>query len=602
MTALFPRTTQGLIAFYNYVLQGRGVQFPKHLVAVAHALIDKRIHNLLIICGPGSGKALHPDTRVLTPEGWRKIEDLKVGDAVMHPSGSVSRVRFTVRNSPDILYKMTFADGRSIRANRDHLWSVYNKKFLHFGETLKWRLRTTEELAQYIPRPKARMWYIPLSSAIGGQQQDLPIEPYILGLALGDGRITANGYVVLTTADEEIVQNVRNLGFDIRKINSRYGYGIRKIGKLMCALGLRDSHSWDKFVPEIYLNASVDQRRSLLQGLMDTDGTVSHDLGTVSYCTTSIKLAEHVTYLVRSLGGMAYTAGKIPYAVKDGVRTQGKKAYIISIRHPEASSLFRLTRKKILARPTQYSDDLKLQILRVEPELELNESVCIGVDNPDGLFVAEDYIVTHNSVLLSQIYPLFEIGHDPTTTVLGLSAGEALMQGFLGAVQQYICSSDWAAAFPGIGPDYDRGWSSERGIFVTGHGAGDPDSTYFVAGITSKAFTGKHARIVLGDDLHDRENSMSAEACLRVRETYYRQVPGRGDPRGARFIFAGRRWHEDDLYGHLKDPDGSGRTDYVVMELPAVRKSEDLYWAVTLPDKMVCCFNDGTVPSVKVED
>ena len=206
------------------------------------------------------------------------------------------------------------------------------------------------------------------------------------------------------------------------------------------------------------------------------------------------------------------------------------------------------------------------------------------------------------SVLLSQIYPLFEIGHDPTITVLGLSAGEALMQGFLGAVQQYICSPDWAAAFPGIGPDYDRGWSSERGIFVTGHGAGDPDSTYFVAGITSKAFTGKHARIVLGDDLHDRENSMSAEACLRVRETYYRQVPGRGDPRGARFIFAGRRWHEDDLYGHLKDPDGSGRTDYVVMELPAVRKGEDLYWAVTLPDKMVCCFNDGTVPSVKVED
>lgn len=207
------------------------------------------------------------------------------------------------------------------------------------------------------------------------------------------------------------------------------------------------------------------------------------------------------------------------------------------------------------------------------------------------------------SLVLSQIYPSFEIGHDPTTTVLGLSAGEALMQGFLGAVQECITTPEWAAAFPGVGPDYNRGWSSERGIFVQGHGPGDPDANYFVAGITSKSYTGKHARIILGDDLHDRENSMSAEACLRVRETYYRQIPGRADPRGARFIFAGRRWHEDDLYGHLKDPDGNGkRCDFVVMELPAVRKVETLYWDVTVPDGMECCFTDGIVPSVRLDD
>lgn len=201
---------------------------------------------------------------------------------------------------------------------------------------------------------------------------------------------------------------------------------------------------------------------------------------------------------------------------------------------------------------------------------------------------------------ISITFPAFVLGQDPSTTILGISAGENLMQGFVTAVGDWI-EHDlmWKTLFPSVTPDKDKGWSTERGLYVKGHPPGDPDASYFAAGLTSKALTGKHARLIIGDDLHDKENSASVEACLRVREIFYKQIMGRADPRGARFIFAGRRWHQEDLYGHLKSTG-----EWVVMELPSFRdgkndSGKDLYWDITIPDGLLCCFNDPNEPALK---
>ena len=149
-------------------------------------------------------------------------------------------------------------------------------------------------------------------------------------------------------------------------------------------------------------------------------------------------------------------------------------------------------------------------------------------------------------------------------------------------------SPEWKAFFPHVRPDKAKGWSTERGMFVTGHPPGDPDASYLACGLTSKRLTGVHARLIIGDDIHDEENSGSADACARVQQIYYRQIIGRADPRGARFIFAGRRWHEEDIYGHLQKTG-----EWVVMNLPALReKSQNLYWDVTIPDGLECCFTE----------
>jgi hypothetical protein len=194
------------------------------------------------------------------------------------------------------------------------------------------------------------------------------------------------------------------------------------------------------------------------------------------------------------------------------------------------------------------------------------------------------------SVLLSTAFPAFMLGQDPSLTICGISAGESLMQGFMSAVMEWVEHSiAWRYMFPEVVPDKGRGWSTERGMFVKGHSPGDPDASYIATGLTSKRLTGVHARLVIGDDLHDKENSATAAACQSVIDTYYSQIIGRADPRGARFVFAGRRWHEEDIYGHLKKTG-----EWVVMELPAVREKslDKLYWDITVPDGLECCFTE----------
>ncbi|MDE2232562.1 MAG: hypothetical protein KGJ90_00320 [Patescibacteria group bacterium] len=196
------------------------------------------------------------------------------------------------------------------------------------------------------------------------------------------------------------------------------------------------------------------------------------------------------------------------------------------------------------------------------------------------------------SSLLSIAYPAFCLGHDPTMTILNISAGEGLVQGFMKTVMDWVeWSPVWKHYFPNIRPDKNAGWSSERGMFITGRNYGDPDASYFVAGLSSSVLTGKHGRLILMDDIHNRENSTTVTQCDSVRKTYYDTIIGRANPKGARFIAAGRRWSTDDIYGHWKE---SG--DWVVMELPSFRrKTTELYWDITIPKNLECCFNDGSL-------
>lgn len=183
------------------------------------------------------------------------------------------------------------------------------------------------------------------------------------------------------------------------------------------------------------------------------------------------------------------------------------------------------------------------------------------------------------SMLLSTLYPAFTIGHDPTTTILGISAGEALMQGFQRSVMDWVQDSPrYHAAFPGVLPDKNAGWSSERGMFVTGRSSGNPDANYAAFGLSSSKLTGVHARRIIIDDIHNQDTAKTSEQCLKVREIYYNTIVGRADPQGCRFVAAGRRWHQDDVYGHFAD---SG--EWIHMNLPAQREGRRLYWDISVP-------------------
>lgn len=200
------------------------------------------------------------------------------------------------------------------------------------------------------------------------------------------------------------------------------------------------------------------------------------------------------------------------------------------------------------------------------------------------------------STLLSIVYPTYVLGLDPSQTILGISAGEFLITGFMRAAMEIIeFSAPYKAIFPDTRPDKGAGWSTERGMFVTNRKPGISDASYWGAGVSSKALVGKHAKTILMDDLHDSENSRSVTGRETLLEIYRNTIIGRADPSvsktgsdSVRFIIAGRRWHQDDIYGVLER-----EGNYVVMTLPAERPDSNfLYWDCVIPDGMVCCFNE----------
>ena len=592
-----PTTSLTIPAFYNSIMAPKNISFPKHLNPVATALADERIAKLMLIVSPGSGKALKPDTKIPTPNGFKALKNLKVGDSVISPNGNSTKILGIRHNSSSDLYKFTFKDGRELTANKDHLWKCYTKKFnkteLLDTSAPDWRIRSTEELVHYFANPKNNKWYVPLAEPVEYAQKVYDIAPYTLGVLIGDGSIT--GHPGFTSFDQEIVDRVSNEwgaeNIVLSKSDpAKHYYGVKGIKQALIALNLHGKLSYEKHIPEEYKYGSIEQRISLIQGLMDTDGTVNNKLGTPSFCTTSRTLAEDVREILWSLGCIVHIGQKKGRYTREGKYVNTRIAYNLSIRSKNPEMLFHLSRKKFLARKTQYTEGLALEIKSIIPDIR-SESICIMVENSDGLFLAGDYVTTHNSMFLSVVYPLYVLGMKPDHTIINVSASEGLPQGFMQAVMEVIDKSPhYKRLFPKTRPDKKAGWSMERGIYTTARPPGDPDSSYRAAGLTSKQLVGKHAKLMILDDIHDQENSSSMGACQKVIDSYYNNLLGRADPQESRFVLAGRRWSQWDIYGHLME---SG--DWVALKLPAERGPGQtaLYYDVYVPPGMECCFTEG---------
>jgi hypothetical protein len=197
------------------------------------------------------------------------------------------------------------------------------------------------------------------------------------------------------------------------------------------------------------------------------------------------------------------------------------------------------------------------------------------------------------SNLLCSVYPAWELGHDPSLTVLSISAGEALPQGFMSATMQIIQhDKTFCELFPTVRPDPDLGWSIQRGLYVTGHAPSDPDASYKSVGVASKALTGLHAQLHIYDDMHDRENAYTPESRATLKQTYYNTIMGRADPRGVRAVGAGRWWANDDLY-----QEWMANGDWVVLLLPASRPGNARLWYdVMVPKGLQCVYTETLEP------
>lgn len=352
----------------------------------------------------GKGKLQPLDAKIKVPGGWSTMGEMYVGKEVTAITGTTQIVTGVFPNGVQQQYRVTFADGRSTECGAEHLWTVY---YINTTPHKRWRVVNTLEVLRLISMPNPRV-YIPLIESELSPGKLLLIDPYLLGVILGDGGISQHG-VNVTKGDQQL--------FDILEAHLPEGIQlIRRDHKTQALvrtedasshvlrtalkeLGLMGKRSWEKFIPEDYLHGSHQQRLALLQGLMDTDGTANTIAtgGATSYCSTSKQLAEQMQYLVRSLGGIASISVRQTYFTYEGVKKPGRIAYDVNIRMKKPSELFRLEAKKSRTNDdNQYAKDLKLRVVSVEPT-RMAECQCISVSSPEQLYITDDFIVTHNT-------------------------------------------------------------------------------------------------------------------------------------------------------------------------------------------------------------
>lgn len=363
------------------------------------------------------GRAQPVFAQVLTPGGFRPIGDLEVGDLVIGSNGEPTPVLGVYPQGEKEIFRLTAQDGASTLCTADHLWSVTTRDDRRRGKPP--RVLETREMIGNLRAAHARRYELPLlSRPVGFPAREVPMDPYALGLLLGDGCLAGSTTPSSATGDPELAEALGGLlpGVSVRH-KSGPDYVLNRIAEpgqvitienpvtgVMRRLGLCGTGSETKFVPAEYLYNSAQVRLGVLQGLLDADGgPVAQDTRTcrIQYTTTSRRLRDDVLFLVRSLGGVAYhrvrpMRGRAPGRANGRPVPYRHDAFALDLRMPPGVMPFRLGRKldKYRAvgggRPMRFIDG-------IEPA-GTAEAVCIQVAAADSLYVTEDFLLTHNTL------------------------------------------------------------------------------------------------------------------------------------------------------------------------------------------------------------
>lgn len=373
----------------------------------------------------GGGKCLSINDLCITPFGEKRMGDLKVGDAICDTEGSIQRVTGVYFNGIKDMYRVKFIDGASVSCTEDHLWNVKTtchkskkRKYAQPGENPQdydWKVLPFREMKAWLDKKEAapegasikhQNLLIPLCKPVKFTKTykvDMrPIDPYVLGLIIGDGCLSAKQpFVTFTSADKELPEAIRQYGYVVTPNGKdRIDYFIKSKQLIddLKKLGIYGNLSADHFIPQSYKLASVEERISLIQGLFDADGTVDYR-GHVSFCTISKKLAEDVQWIIRSLGGKAtITESPAGYRKENGEYVDCQLSYDVYVNTNINKKLFRLQRKIDRCRDefNGGASERHRRIVGYE-YIGKEECVCITVTHPNSLYLTNDFIVTHNS-------------------------------------------------------------------------------------------------------------------------------------------------------------------------------------------------------------
>lgn len=394
--------------------------------------MDSMLQNKVTLIGghAGTGKAQPNSTLIPTKNGKIKLGDIKPGDKILDRVGEETTVLAVYPQGLKDNYKITFSDGRISYCNNEHLWSCYTSK----GNL---KTLTVQEMLETGLQSKSGEWKykIPTNNAVEFPEKKYSVDPYVVGAFIGDG-CCAESALTFSSSDEEIVKEIATLidakeyyksseknynwNFylkDEKQYTFKNNLGEFKVLRFLTKDLFKDipelvGTTVKKRIPEKYKYGSINQRFSLLQGLMDTDGTIDNvEKGRTRFTSINLDLIKDVQEICWSLGFSAsITEDNRSEKYKTGI------CYTLSISCPKHIKplLFRLKRKKDIA--IGYSQNNKksihakgLTIKSIEKMSQQEEMTCLLVDNKEHLYLTEQYIVTHNTFLaLSALFHLMD--------------------------------------------------------------------------------------------------------------------------------------------------------------------------------------------------
>ena len=397
------------------------------LAGVNNHIDTANLSQVFLVATGGSGKLEPYSRKIPTPtrNGYTLMGELEVGDFVFARDGSQTMVTGIFEQGEQDVYRVTFQDGRYALCGLQHLWKII------YGSARTEMVVTTEELMKIYKTPNNNYLYehkknwdnfdyrcaVPLNGIVEYPYQPVPIDPWILGCFIGNGCCTLPA-LSLSSGNEYVPNKIAEMcGFTTRRQKSSYTYHFYRTDGSMVHTDefFKDipgitTYSREKKMPDIYLYNSYDMRLKLLQGLMDTDGSIDTDgiRFHVTYSSTSYHLLKQIQWLLYSFG----------WSARMTVDKRGKEKYVngfcanLIFRVPNSSKKdlftlpYKLERAKLAAEKPQ--KDFYTRLIIKDIRFDHREQCrCIMVDNPEHLYLTENFIVTHNTYCTGYAIGLF---------------------------------------------------------------------------------------------------------------------------------------------------------------------------------------------------
>ncbi|MFC9736196.1 LAGLIDADG family homing endonuclease [Streptomyces hydrogenans] len=518
----------------------------------------------LITMPPRHGKQVADSEPVLTTAGWKRHGDLRVGDYVYAPTGKPVQVEW-VSEPSDEKVRVTFSDGESVLVHPNHEWSVYDRASGAW-RTVETRYLATQKLhsGPQGSRGGRYRFQLPPVGPLQNPDADVPVDPYTLGVWLGDG---TRGKASFCGTQEDVDHIAGRIPYELGArwvhpntgVHYQYVKGLRAPLRAAGVLG-------HKHIPQSYLVASELQRRELLAGLVDTDGSLGRD-GRIRFVSASEELARDVRDLARTLGYRANLSWRGPdkreRSIWGGHPLHGGSCWVVDWTPHDGLPQGTLPRKAVRC---PVKTKRRIGFVTIEPAAP-EPGRCIQVEG-NLYLVGRALVPTHNSQRAARWAPLWYLAQHPDHRIMIASYGAELAQEHSRWIRDAIKEYGHE-----IGIALHPGSKAAHRFDLSDPVTGERLRGGLVAAGVNGPLTGKGANLAIIDDpIKDAADAESPTLRKRLWSWWTAVINTRLEPTGSILVIQ-TRWHEQDLAGRILE--GADADDWIKLDLPAVCDSAD---------------------------